>query len=557
MTVDVTVIYSYHQISIMDDPTTMTVPMTSNNSKSTGIYHTSSVQQQQEPLDRGLVELPERLETCLRGPLIHSSNASVSGQEQHEEMMCLAVYGSHSTGGSEQGSRSYSMATGCRGGGNVVLWDLETRGVSRVLCSGVDGDVWDVLWSGDGRYLVSLQGGDGGWMVVVWDMVEMKEVCRGRGVGGGDGSLGLSLWSPGGEDVLGKMGVGDGEKVVVGYVVGGSGVEPVCSVVCVGAVDVGMGVEANSRGRGRRGRGRVDQGQEHVQKTLDMYDGFSLSEKATKMTIKSALLRDISVVNAMYEGDPSDGAHLVASSLPSSPDGRHYMAIYHASRLNLLDGKDLNLIDTMHFSDLAAGGQASHITFSSDASHIAITYPCGYVYVIEVSSQQIVDDVMGNSRCSLSMKISARFDFEGNGDSKQDGRKHSWITSRFSPDGAHLFTSIRLEDSNHNIITWNHVEGQSENLLQGPGGPIIAMDCLPDMRPMQIFALSSDGCIYVWSSIVSQQWCVFHPEFETLERNRVYVEEETEFDLPEMPSSKHKEELYVVKDFHEDVNIMI
>ena len=512
------------------------------------------------------VELPERLETCLRGPLTHHSPSSTTTtttatiderhnqQRQHAEMTCMSVYAPV-----EQGSRSYSMATGCRGDGSVVLWDLETRGVSGVLSCGEGGDVWDVLWSGDGRYLVSLQGvveGGGGCMVVVWDMVEMKEACREmRNVGVGKTRVGLSLWSPGGDDVLGKMGVGEGDKVVLGYVVGG--VEPVCSVVCATEADEAAAVHG-------RGRKREDKGEKgYTQKTLDMYGGFSRSENALKMTIKSALLKDISVVSAIYEGDPSDGPHLVASS--TSPEGRQYMAIYHASRLTLLDGKDLNLLDTMHFSDVA-GVQASHITLSSDAAHIAITYPCGFVYVIEVSSQHIVDNVTGNSGWSFSMKISARFDFEGGGNNKNGARKHSWITSRFSPDGAHLFTSIRLEGSDHNIITWNHVEGQAENLLQGPGGTIIALDSLPDMRPMQVFALSSDGCIYVWSSIVSQQWCVFHPEFETLERNRLYVEEETEFDQPEMPSSKavtddkHKEGegLYVLsKDFNENVNIMI
>jgi hypothetical protein len=213
-----------------------------------------------------------------------------------------------------------------------------------------------------------------------------------------------------------------------------------------------------------------------------------------------------------------------------------------------------------------AGMEASHMTFSPDASHIAITYPCGFVYVIEVTSKYIVDDVTGNSGCSFCMKLAARFDFESTStknNNNKGARAHSWITSRFSPDGSHLFTSICLEDSKHNIITWNHVEGQAENLLQGPGGTIVAMDCLADMRPMQVFALSSDGCIYVWSSIISQQWCVFHPEFENLERNRLYVEEETEFDLPEhsmmMPNKTTNDEngLYVVKDLHEDVDIMI
>lgn len=48
-----------------------------------------------------------------------------------------------------------------------------------------------------------------------------------------------------------------------------------------------------------------------------------------------------------------------------------------------------------------------------------------------------------------------------------------------------------------------------------------------------LVTVTATGRIYIWAHILSQNWDVFAPGFRTLTANEIYVESETEFDLPE------------------------
>ena len=56
-----------------------------------------------------------------------------------------------------------------------------------------------------------------------------------------------------------------------------------------------------------------------------------------------------------------------------------------------------------------------------------------------------------------------------------------------------------------------------------------------------------------------QNWSVFQPEFETLDRNREYIELETEFDLPPLQSTMPVGEgkSRVLHDVNSDEEILI
>lgn len=49
-----------------------------------------------------------------------------------------------------------------------------------------------------------------------------------------------------------------------------------------------------------------------------------------------------------------------------------------------------------------------------------------------------------------------------------------------------------------------------------------------------LLSINSDGGVYVWAFLLSQNWDVFAPGFRSLTRNEEYVESETEFDINEL-----------------------
>lgn len=189
------------------------------------------------------------------------------------------------------------------------------------------------------------------------------------------------------------------------------------------------------------------------------------------------------------------------------------------------DGKRLTLHSSCDFSvvhDLELEHvEPSRMTFSQDGTMLAVTYASGFIELVQILESE--------------MKVIKRLDFlEYSTSGRRKKRQHAWVCSAFSPGGTYIFCSMTTDQSsnNHCILTWNHEQNVVKNLLQGQGAKVLAMECHPVPTPMQILALSDDGCVYIWSSIMYQNWSTFQPEFETLERNREYVEVETEFDLP-------------------------
>lgn len=98
------------------------------------------------------------------------------------------------------------------------------------------------------------------------------------------------------------------------------------------------------------------------------------------------------------------------------------------------------------------------------------------------------------------------------------------------PDENHVFTSLESKQQEQVIYTWNFKTGKVKNILEGAGSSVKAMISLPAADPQQLYVLTKDGMIHVWSTVLTQGWSAFAPEFETLEENREYVESEREFD---------------------------
>ena len=222
------------------------------------------------------------------------------------------------------------------------------------------------------------------------------------------------------------------------------------------------------------------------------------------------------------------------------------VSIYDVSSMRLTLHKVCDLSSVIHAMELESVHTLSGMEFSRDGSLLALTYGSGFIELFHIGDE---------------MKLVKRLDFLECSAGSTKERKHEWICSAFSPSGTYLFSSITMDrnENKHCILTWDHEKNTAKNLLQGQGSKILAMECHPVPIPMQIIALSDDGCVYIWSSIMHQNWSVFQPEFETLDRNREYIELETEFDLPPLQSTMPVGEgkSRVLHDVNSDEEILI
>lgn len=224
------------------------------------------------------------------------------------------------------------------------------------------------------------------------------------------------------------------------------------------------------------------------------------------------------------------------------------IAICDARRMKLTLHKGCDFSVT-HVHHLGYGHIApSNMTFSRDGSNLSLTYTNGLIELVQIGD---------------TIRVGKKLNFMETSAGRRKMRQHTWCCSAFSPGGNYLFSSMTLdrEQNKHGILTWDHGKNIAKNLLQGQCSKILAMVCHPVPTPMQIIVLSDDGRVYIWSSIMHQNWSVFQPDFETLDKNREYIEVETEFDLPPLhnalPLATGDGKLRVLHDEPSDEEILI
>jgi len=103
--------------------------------------------------------------------------------------------------------------------------------------------------------------------------------------------------------------------------------------------------------------------------------------------------------------------------------------------------------------------------------------------------------------------------------------------------------------STHDIFVWNRAFGQLVKTLHGPKEGCVDLSYHP-VRPI-LATVSSMGVIYLWTKNYADNWSAFAPDFEQLEENVEYVEQETEFDIVD------EEDVDMKKDDTKDVIIDI
>jgi WD40 repeat protein len=214
------------------------------------------------------------------------------------------------------------------------------------------------------------------------------------------------------------------------------------------------------------------------------------------------------------------------------------------------------------------GIRAADLAASPDGENLVVVYPQGSVVGVRVES--------GRPKLSKVLSLSGNLDFDSRkkGTSKKpENRNHIWNACSFSPDSTHVFCSLAIDtkEEQYGVLTWDFKSNRAKNLLQAevttqpslqnsqtsqtpltpltPQTPdtldtlptrqqrVVAMCVHPDPRPMQLFALTEDGTVGVWSSILSQDWSVFQPDFVSFTQNRMHIEQEDDFDVCPVPVS--------------------
>lgn len=108
--------------------------------------------------------------------------------------------------------------------------------------------------------------------------------------------------------------------------------------------------------------------------------------------------------------------------------------------------------------------------------------------------------------------------------------KAPWASCDFSGDGEYVVggcNSYPQPGDNYQLFLWNTATGELIDQLTGPQVSLYSLSCHPT-RPF-IAVGTSDGLVDVWGP--RMDWTSFAPDFQALQQNVTYEEQEDEFDV--------------------------
>ncbi|MEW5301857.1 MAG: hypothetical protein WDW36_004687 [Sanguina aurantia] len=105
--------------------------------------------------------------------------------------------------------------------------------------------------------------------------------------------------------------------------------------------------------------------------------------------------------------------------------------------------------------------------------------------------------------------------------------KTAWRCAALSCDTEHVIAGAAGRGA-HRLYVWTRLYGKLERVLDGPQEGVRDVLWHP-LRP-QFLSLSLTGRIYIWAQACTENWSAFAPDFKELGENTEYVEREDEFD---------------------------
>lgn len=111
-----------------------------------------------------------------------------------------------------------------------------------------------------------------------------------------------------------------------------------------------------------------------------------------------------------------------------------------------------------------------------------------------------------------------------------------WNTIKFSPTGEYVCSSTQGSSvAAHDIYVWETSMGSLVQILEGSHEELIDVDWGIRSTNGNVCCIISNGMdsgtIFVWGVKASQKWSALAPDFEEIEQNIEYIENEDEFDL--------------------------
>ncbi|KAM7491131.1 hypothetical protein LguiA_034052 [Lonicera macranthoides] len=122
-----------------------------------------------------------------------------------------------------------------------------------------------------------------------------------------------------------------------------------------------------------------------------------------------------------------------------------------------------------------------------------------------------------------------------------------WKVPCFSGDGEWVVGGSASKGE-HKIYIWDRA-GRLVKILEGPKEALIDLSWHP-VHPI-VVSVSLTGLVYIWAKDYTENWSAFAPDFKELEENEEYVEREDEFDL--VPETEKVKESDVNEDDEVDI----
>ncbi|RMZ53481.1 hypothetical protein APUTEX25_003303 [Auxenochlorella protothecoides] len=419
-----------------------------------------------------LVGLPEHCEEVLKPP---------PGQPA----LCLAFNPSGTL-----------LATGCAGG-DILIWNYQTRALVRTWKDGHNGAVRCLVWSPDGHSIMS-GGADGS--IVTWDVLSGRPTASqplGRGAvvslcpGPGPGQL-LLTFRAAPPAVLTVGGGGIQHLPLAGW----SACDPPEAPEPAPAEATSAGAEAGKDGRG----------------------GASLAEQATSSGYPAATAPGSALIYAAMRG----ALLVVRASDLAIIDAIRVQAALRVSSLELDPGGTRLIVlandRAVRVYAMQAPAQGLEALPARDPGEVEA--------LVAAKTRRPSGSIFYEERGAL-LRPSRRFE--------QQIERNTWSAATFSGDGEYVLAAVAGQ-TEHVIYAWNSHYGHTDRVLECESGirgahGVLAMAWHPQLYPMQLLTLGGSGSIFIWTKILSDKWTAFAPDFRELEENEEYIEREDEFDV--------------------------
>ncbi|KAG0676958.1 chromatin binding protein [Pichia californica] len=111
-----------------------------------------------------------------------------------------------------------------------------------------------------------------------------------------------------------------------------------------------------------------------------------------------------------------------------------------------------------------------------------------------------------------------------------------WNTVKFSPTGEYVCASTQSGGgAAHDVYVWETSMGSLVQILEGAHEELIDVDWGMRSSNGNVCCISANGMdsgtIYMWGVRAPQKWSALAPDFEEIEQNIEYIENEDEFDM--------------------------